>query len=246
MKTAIEHLGEAYVLKKVREIAKDMNIPKYLGLEIVCKAICNNSDLAGSKRTKSICNDDDAISQWVKRFYNDYLNRQSKRIGTPPQTQPDSIIDDIIKYSIPLITLEDVTKIMFAHRLSMSAENVLGPFLEEYIYERLKNHGWALAWGKTIKGVDLCSNDGRLIQIKNRSNTENSSSSKIRIGTDIIKWFRIDAQKGTYHWEELCDIANVRKDYLTEKDFRKYIQTALKSNPKILGIDQKNPWIIQY
>jgi hypothetical protein len=56
---------------------------------------------------------------------------------------------------------DDIVRIEFAHRLAMSAENLLGPFVEEYVFERLKSHGWALAWGETVKSVDLSSNCGR-------------------------------------------------------------------------------------
>ena len=45
-------------------------------------------------------------------------------------------------------------------------------------------------------------------QFKNRSNTENSSSSTVRQGTTIQEWHRIHAQTGATHWNDLNQIAN--------------------------------------
>jgi len=62
--------------------------------------------------------------------------------------------------------------------------------------DNLIAYGWHCAWGETIRSVDFCSEDGQLLQIKNRSNSENSSSSRVREGTNIIKWFRVNALTG--------------------------------------------------
>ena len=243
MKTAIERIGKNAVLRHVRDYARHLGIADELRIDIVCAACCDNVDLAPSKRNKKVKSDSEAIENWVIKFFKGYEGRPSVKTGAPPRTKPDPAVSEIISCAIPSITLADVKRIEFAHRLSMSAENLLGPFVEEYVFERLKGHGWALAWGETVKSVDLCSRDGRLIQIKNRSNTENSSSNKVREGTDIKKWFRVDASTGEYLWEELCDIAGVNRNLLSETDFRKYVKEALRTNPDALGIDDDNPWV---
>ena len=45
----------------------------------------------------------------------------------------------------------------------MSAENILGILLEEFLFEKLSPAGWAMAWGETVKHVDFCHKDGRLL-----------------------------------------------------------------------------------
>ena len=242
MKTAIENMGKTSVLRSVEMLARQIGVPDDLGIGIVCSACCDNIDLAPAKRSKKISTDHEALVQWVTKFYNGYKGRPSQKTGTPPKTTPDPAVSEIIACAIPSISRCDIRRIEFAHRLAMSAENILGPFVEEYVFERLKRHGWALAWGETVKSVDLCSRDGRLIQIKNRSNTENSSSNKVREGTDIKKWFRVDAGTGAYLWEELCSIANVKQGYLSEDDFRAFVKAALKINPNALGVDAESPW----
>lgn len=180
-------MGVASVKNCVARIARQIGVPAELGIDIVCIACCDNIDLAPAKRSKKIASDCEAVAHWVTKFFNGYKGRPSEKVGAPPKPKPDPAVSEIIACAIPTIPRNDIVRIEFAHRLAMSAENILGPFVEEYAFERLKSHGWALAWGETVKSVDLCSRDGRLIQIKNRSNTENSSSNKVREGTDIKK-----------------------------------------------------------
>lgn len=72
------------------------------------------------------------------------------------------------------------------HNLFMSAENIQGNLLEEYISVSTRPYGWIWCNGNVLRAIDFCSSDGAvLLQIKNKSNTENSSSSAIRTGTTI-------------------------------------------------------------
>jgi len=122
----------------------------------------------------------------------------------------------------------------------MSAENILGLILEEYLSEKLQGDGWHCAWGETVKSVDFVHEDGRLLQIKNRSNSENSSSSTVRVGTEIEKWFRIKADRIEYMWEKLNDICGTTE--LSEESFVIFVQKTISDNPKCLAIEPDNPW----
>src|SRR6202453_1801536 len=62
--------------------------------------------------------------------------------------------------------------------------------------------GWIWCSGTSVKAVDFIhydekNNEWNLLQVKNRDNTENSSSSKIRDNTTIKKWFRTYSQRDT-------------------------------------------------
>ena len=58
--------------------------------------------------------------------------------------------------------------------------------LEEYISISVRPYSWIWCNGNVLRAIDFCSSDGSiLLQIKNKSNTENSSSSSIRTGTNI-------------------------------------------------------------
>lgn len=123
----------------------------------------------------------------------------------------------------------------------MSAENILGLILEEYLYVNLRQFGWHCAWGETVKSVDFIHESGRLLQIKNRSNSENSSSSAVRNGTEIEKWFRIRADTGQYMWAGLNNICGTT--HLSEQEFSNFVRATISSNPDCLAIEPHNPWI---
>ena len=86
-----------------------------------------------------------------------------------------------------------------------------------------------------MKAVDFIHEDGRLLQVKNRSNSENSSSSAVRKGTDIEKWFRIRADRIVYMWDTLNKKCGT--DTLSEKSFVQFAQTTIKNNPSCLAVE---------
>ncbi len=123
----------------------------------------------------------------------------------------------------------------------MSAENILGEILEEYISESLLGTGWHCAWGETVKSVDFVHEDGRLLQIKNRSNSENSSSSSVRAGTEIEKWYRIKADRIEYMWDALNRICGT--DHLSESSFENFVIKCVSNNPDCMSVEEDNTWL---
>ena len=181
------------------------------------------------------------IIKWVNKYINGYNRRISVRESNFPRTIPDPVINFIIKSRYGAISDSELEQIKFAHQLSMSAENILGLLLEEFLSERLSIFGWHCCWGETIRSVDFCHDDGRLLQIKNRSNSENSSSDKVRIGTKITKWYRVDARTGIYQWEKLSLL--VGGGEFCEEDFRRFIKKTIKANPAALAVEDDNRWV---
>lgn len=114
------------------------------------------------------------------------------RLGEP-STLPDPAVSEILKISKGYsdVKLCEITR---EHQYSMLAENMVGFLLEKYISITLESHGWIWCAGDFVKAIDFIkkNNDGtwKAVQVKNRNTTENSSSSAIRNGTDIKKWFR--------------------------------------------------------
>lgn len=137
-----------------------------------------------------------------------------------------------------------------AHNLFMSAENIQGELLEEYIAINVKNSGWIWCSGNTLRAVDFCKKDGSaLLQVKNKNNTENSSSSAIRNGTEIKKWYRLKTKKKktkpepSYEWDKLNDIINNDLDddeepcEMSEKGYQHFLKKVAKNNPDIITED---------
>ncbi len=156
------------------------------------------------------------------------------------KTVPDRIIETIIACRLPHLKPEGLVKISFGHRLSMTAENVLGQLLEAYLANELAAFKWYCCWGETLRSVDFVNEDGRLLQVKNRSNSENSSSSRVRLGTEIKKWFRVNAASGKYLW---ADLNTLHKNLnLSEEHFKEFVIKTLKANQPAVPVEPANPW----
>lgn len=148
------------------------------------------------------------------------------------------------------------------HDLFMFAENNIGNLLEEYIDSKINGSGWIWCKGNTIHAVDFCyfkegengnKNVITLLQVKNKNNTENSSSSKIRaemkklentlkdtndtsLDFSIKHWYRLSTKKESngqitseYHWSELTTIINNSGSSieLNEAGFKEYVKKEL-------------------
>ena len=149
-----------------------------------------------------------------------------------PKTIPDPMVSEFIKEFYDH-NKKDVKKIKLGHSQSMAVENYLGIFLEAYIAKEGYEFGWIQCVGDIIKATDFIKKNGNKwirLQVKMRSNTENSSSSKIREGTSIIKWHRINAYTGENYWGFFPD-KNLKK-ILTENKFKKFVINYLKELKK--------------
>jgi hypothetical protein len=177
---------------------------------------------------------------WLKKYRDSYDNRISRRISQPPTTVADPIVNIIINARLTQLTADHLEQIKYAHRLSMSAENIQGLLLEEFLAEQLQDYGWYCCWGESVRHVDFCNIDGSLLQVKNRSNSENSSSSRVRINQPIEKWYRVDAKTGLYRWSYFNE--KYATDRFSENNFVMFVQQVLTANPDALSVEANNPW----
>jgi len=237
---AINTLGTNEVIRIAEDIAREIGIDWNDGSRFVFTVIAN--DVGRAPGNIGGKNDDEraVIKKWLNKYKSGYEGRASQRVSNPPGTVADPIIEKIIGTRIPDLTDDDLAKITYAHRLGMSAENILGLILEEYLSDNLQANGWHCAWGETVKAVDFVNEDGRLLQIKNRSNSENSSSSSVRDGTVIEKWYRIKADRIEYMWDVLNNLCNTT--HLSEEGFVQFVKDTLTSNPNCLAVEQGNSW----
>ncbi|HEY9626405.1 MAG TPA: SinI family restriction endonuclease [Coleofasciculaceae cyanobacterium] len=186
-------------------------------------------------------NTPEALAQsWLKKYCDAYENRVSRRISQPPRTVADPIVNKIINARLTQLTDDHLEQIKYAHRLSMSAENIQGLLLEEFLAEQLCEYGWHCCWGESVRHVDFCNVDDSLLQVKNRSNSENSSSSRVRINQPIEKWHRVDARTGLYRWSYFND--KYETDRFSEESFATFVQQVLAANPNALAVEVSNPW----
>lgn len=201
-------------------------------------------------KVKDASNEDkckEYICKWCDKYINDRetpsIKKKLKAYG-----ERDEALDIRIKTSTQK-KCEIINEYWRGHVLYMSAENMNGAILEEYLASVLEEYGWLWCAGSTLRAVDFCKpgNPYILLQVKNKYNTENSSSSAIRKGTEIQKWHRLGraAQGGdgkpVPNWEALVKIVDpdqvnqVLDNKLTEE---KYIQ-FIKENT-LSEIDEGN------
>jgi hypothetical protein len=180
------------------------------------------------------------ILRWVTSYLKGYENRPSKRTANRSSTFSDSIVKVILQSRLPNINAEFANQLEGGHSLMMTIENIVGDLLEEYLSIKLIADGWCCCWGSTIDAVDFCKADGSLLQIKNSDNSENSSSSRVRSGTTIKKWFRrVSTRESTYVWGTLNKMVSCNN--LSEDDFRNFISKTIKENPSCIFIEDNHP-----
>jgi hypothetical protein len=159
------------------------------------------------------------------RFFGSRVQLRTLKTNTVPDEMVSFILQQYFDYPD-----SEVERIKVEHSLAMVAENLVGYLLEMYIGKNLEKLGWVWCSGDFIKAVDLIrkKKDGswELFQIKNRDNSENSSSSAIRAGTDIRKWFRTYSRTGKTNWENFPD--DEAQSVLSEEGFKSEVVAYMK------------------
>jgi len=238
--STFSNLNQEELLEVVREEAGDKINQSLL---VVANRVIEIPEFSCTINIKSGEDVIDFMKKWTHKFLNGYQNRPSQKTSNPIGTQHDPILDAIISARIKH-TLDDLEKIKYGHRLSMSAENIAGAFLEEYIAEKLKFYGWHCCWGETMKSIDFCNVDGQLLQVKNSDNSENSSSKTVRDGTPIKHWFRRFSRTGLTNWDALNELVGIKNDdeKLNEDSFRKFVRKAVRNNPSSIHLEDDSPY----
>lgn len=217
-------------------------------LDYVFNVACMNRKLFVSfnLETPSIEN---YIKRWVTSYCHAVQNPQSIRRANPKGSCSDPVVKRIAQEAKDLSEVEASAQEK-AHTLFMSAENVLGNLLEEFVATKIRPYGWIWCAGEVLKSIDFCTTDGMtLLQIKNKNNSENSSSSSVREGTTIKRWYRLSTSKRggvirpAYHWEGLNLIVNsqgttrdnrAEECNITEEDFESYVTEVVRANKAIV------------
>lgn len=161
-----------------------------------------------------------------------FATSREPRSPNPPSTVPDEMVSVILReyFDIPEADLERAKR---EHLLSMGAENLVGELLERYLASVLEPRGWVWCSGALVKAVDFvkppatAGEHWQLLQVKNRDNSENSSSSAIRDGTEIEKWFRTFSRRPGSNWAAFPDAT--LSPYLSEEAFKAFVRKYLRA-----------------
>lgn len=188
------------------------------------------------------------IERWVKGYYDARSNPPSLRTANPKSACTDPAIRVIVQATQGLSN-EEAENGEHNHNLFMSAENIQGNLLEEYIASKVHPYGFLWCDGNIVRAVDFCNTDGScMLQIKNKSNTENSSSSNIREGTSIEKWYRLGTRTRNgikmpdYKWDLLNSLINQHKTQgnnlppcrMSEADYCRFLVEKASANRHLI------------
>lgn len=196
----------------------------------VVRFLCTQPGLAKSIRGKSAPRV--GTDAYIERLALDFAAGRAIRAPQPPATVPDEMVSKILVEYFG-VDEKKVETVKNEHLLAMASEGIVGNVLEHYIASVAETHGWTWCSGNMVLAVDFikeparANESWRMLQIKNRSNSENSSSSKIRKGTTIEKWYRVNANNGLTRWDTFPDM--VVKSKLNEKGFSIYLSNYLDS-----------------
>jgi hypothetical protein len=189
----------------------------------VCSFLSQHPDYLSIRgKSKPSVGDKEGLKKLADKYIGGY-----RRDDTPssPKTIPDEMVSYVLQCANGY-SANECKKIKIEHQHSMSAENCVGALLERYLDSVLRKEGWSWCCGDFVKAVDFLRKDRKgkwqLLQIKNRDNSENSSSSAIRKGTQIEKWFRSFSVKGGTNWDNLP--ASMQGYGLSEKGFRNFVR----------------------
>lgn len=176
-------------------------------------------------------------TEYIKKWISNYIKgRENIKSQVPLKNYGEKDSALIARVQSSTEADEELMKSYIdGHFLFMSAENMNGSILEEYLAYVLEPENWIWCVGSVYRAVDFCYLEGdtpKLLQVKNKYNTENSSSSAIREGTAIEKWNRLDRPKAPDkykpipNWKKLRDIVDIPSlnDRLTEEAYLQYIK----------------------
>lgn len=162
----------------------------------------------------------------AQRYFSSY---RKSDFPAAPGTVPDEMVSIVMQEAYGY-SAEQCAEIKIEHQHSMCAENCVGALLERYLDSMLRPQGWHWCCGDFVKAIDFVrkNDDGTwlALQIKNRDNSENSSSSAIRNGTSIQKWFRSFSKSGATNWERLPE--PMREYNLSEAGFITFVRQYLE------------------
>ncbi len=171
------------------------------------------------------------VERYLRALMTGYARKRDGRVEVNPvSTVPDPAVDVVLE-AFSRIPKTDLPVYSQHHRISMAAENKVGDLLELYLAECLEPEGWFWCCTNVVKGVDFLKPGTPvvLMQVKNRDNSENSSSSTIRdylkehgCPVEIRKWHRCKSSDGSTCWQDFP--GNEGECLASERGFREFVR----------------------
>jgi hypothetical protein len=229
-----DYLFDCYIYNENINVENNINVIAELLTTIPKLSSIDKSDFCYEKHFEK------AEQSYKKGLIKDYSS-----------VDPSFILDDSFRtvlnsYVEDPLSEEEFHEAATLHKIFMGVENKFGEILEEYVASKLKDNGWVWCAGSLVKGIDIIKKDGgtwKLLQIKSRSNTENSSSKKIReyikdrTGSEIQSWYRLNVNPkintSPIEWNVLENLVGLQG--FSEQDFLTFFANKYSKSKKIYG-----------
>lgn len=227
--------------RAIKQVDKQLNLAKLITM--FNYALDNNTDLFPKIKLSQKLTNSELPYAYCQRWIDKYLQAKQKGININLKLtgEHDPAMVALVKSALKVddATLEKYLTGFFACK---SAVDLNGNILEDYLASVLEPIGWYRCNGAIYRAVDFCYLHHQqviLLQVKNKYNTENSSSSAIRNGTKIIKWNRLKkpcandySQQPQSNWSALQAIVNnkIAEPLLTDEKYLDYINQQTMTN----------------
>lgn len=241
-------LQDATLMRCYRQEKSKYAAFDFVDLDIIFTVALKARDRFPNINIPGLPNEFQYIERWVHGYYEARNNLPSNRSASPKSACTDPAIRIIVRASQRLSDQQAQHGELF-HNLFMSAENIQGNLLEEYIAGKVRRYGFIWCAGNVLRATDFCNSDGSfLLQVKNKSNTENSSSSTIRDGTSIEKWYRLGSRRRNgqlvpdFKWDRLNDLISIHRSQgfelprcrMSEDDYELFLSKIASQNTNLI------------
>lgn len=217
--------------------------------------------IKSNKEIKSIKNPNIRLAYILKKWLNSFV----KKLFTPPSLKEGLLLSQKSTVEDPALRVileelyyvngydssdELIQTYIQNHEILMAIENTQGNLLEEYIAYVICREPYNFIWldGEVVKATDFAYEEDDeivLLQIKNKYNSENSSSKDIRNGTNIYMWYRLGKKTVNkkalpqFNWDELNAIVEELTDEkpdFSEENYQQFLKNIIKKNPKLISL----------
>lgn len=193
-----------------------------------CSFLYDNQDFLSLRgNNKPSIQTSEGIDRLATKYYSAYRRSDFPKM---PGTVPDEMVSLVMMKAYGY-SKNDSDRIKTEHQKAMVAENCVGALLERYLDSVLRPKGWHWCCGSFIKAVDFVRRDQQglwlALQIKNRDNSENSSSKAIRNGKPIQMWFRSFSRNGKTNWSDVPPL--MQGFNLSEQGFTDFVSDYLET-----------------
>lgn len=191
------------------------------------------------------------LGKWVQKFLAEWRSLPSDHVADSKRTVTDPALIQMVMASSHAGDLKTAEAWAAHHNLYMSAENAGGNLLEEYIAGKVAPYGWIWCRGKIITAVDFCNDEcTSMFQVKNKTNTENSSGKGFRESVGANVWCRMRAERRAgqieTYWPKLMEIVRAGStrgpempdDLMTEDDYLAFVRDVSEKNPGLISAEE--------